>query len=97
MKKIVYTCDRCKSEIRENPIRFFMRSYGREDGIAISKSQTDKEMEELDFCKNCADFLTDLIKRKCKKGAPAVVNPEFEAAVEEMVATSQPEDNTPPK
>lgn len=88
MKRIVYTCDRCRKEITGNPHRMFIECVDRETGD-FQQETVHPEVGQLDICKDCMDFLAGLVIRHVKKGAPAVVNEDFEKAVEDMVATSQ--------
>lgn len=88
MKRIVYTCDRCGHEITDDPIRVCMEVVDRES----SDFRTDEPFPDIsgyDFCKACGEFIAGQIRRFCKKGAPAVINQDFENAIQEMVATSQ--------
>ena len=99
MKKIVYTCDRCKQEIEGAPAKFFSETLDPKTGDFVYEDPYP-ELKELDFCRSCNDFFADLIKRHCKKGVPAVVNKEFEAAVQEMVDSVKDEsdsDNPSPR
>lgn len=88
MKRIVYTCDRCRKEITGNPHRMFIECVDRETGD-FQQETVHPEVGQLDICKECTDFLAGLVMKHVKKGAPAVVNEDFEKAVEDMVATSQ--------
>lgn len=97
MKRIIYTCNRCKQEIKKDPVRFCSEISDREtEGFVYMDLYP--VLEELDFCKNCADFFVDLIRRHCNKGVPALINKEFEKAVQEMVETvkDKPEEDNPP-
>lgn len=88
MKKIIYTCDRCKKEISGHIFKIFAEELEQESEDFTLEDHYP-EMRTRDFCQECADFLVGLIDQKCKKGAPAQINTEFEEAVQEMVATSQ--------
>ncbi|MGN0384573.1 MAG: hypothetical protein ACI4EX_01685 [Lachnospiraceae bacterium] len=90
MKKITYICDRCHKEIESNPMRFFADSIDRENDDFICDDPYP-DMKKKDFCKDCCEFLVGLIRKSCKKGVPAVINQEFESAVQDMIATSQQE------
>lgn len=88
MKKIVYTCDRCKKEITGGLIKICMETEDRESGD-FRNDIPFPDINECDFCKSCGDFIAGQIRRFCKKGAPAIINEDFDNAVKEMVATSQ--------
>lgn len=88
MKKIVYTCDRCKKEITGDLIKICMEVVDRESGD-FRNDIPFPDINECDFCKSCGDFIAGQIRRFCKKGAPAIINEDFDNAVKEMVATSQ--------
>lgn len=70
MKKTTYICDKCKREIEDNPIKIFAEEVDREDGYFASMALYP-EWQNLDFCKSCADYVVNLIKEMCTKGAPA--------------------------
>lgn len=91
MRKIMYQCDRCKQEIQGNPYKFFAEELERESEDLAYKDPYP-EMKEKDFCRACTEHFISLINRHCEKGVPAVLNQDFEQAVQEMIATSQPED-----
>lgn len=95
MKKIIHICDRCRKEIREKAYRFMAEGFNVENGDYVGENPYP-EMERLDFCKDCADYLDDLIRHHCKKASPAIINQEFEDAVQDMIATLQPECGTNP-
>lgn len=88
MKKIIYTCDRCKKEITGDLIKICMETVDRESGD-FSTVFPFPDIREYDFCKSCADFIAGQIRRFCKKGVPAIINEDFDNAVKEMIATSQ--------
>ena len=91
---MLYTCDRCRKEITGNPVRICMEVVDRENDDYMYEARYP-DIAELDFCRDCGDFIAGRIRHFCKKGAPAVINEDFESAVEEMVATSQT--NPPPR
>lgn len=93
MKKIIYTCDRCQKEISGNLIKICMEEVDRESGDFFTDLPFP-DVRECDFCKSCADFIAGQIRHFCKKGAPAIIDEDFEKTVEEMVATSQ---SSPPR
>lgn len=96
MKKTAYICDRCKREITKTaPIQIY-GEYINRDGSEYKNGRC-LELEDYHFCSDCADTLFSLIERNCKKGVPAVKNPDFEAAVEEMIATQQKKISTAQK
>lgn len=90
MKKIIYTCDRCKQEITGNIFKILAEEADRESED-FAPNDPYPEMKYRDFCRDCADYFAGLINEKCKKGVPATVNKDFEDAVQDMVATSQQE------
>ena len=91
MKKIIYTCDRCRKEIKDSPYRILVDKLYVEDPEQEVKGimcpQPHLEIRDLDLCKDCTDFLVGLLKKHMR--APAAINDDFEEAVQEMVATSQ--------
>lgn len=90
MKKIIYTCDRCKQEITGNIFKIFIEGVNRESEDFILDDPYP-EMKNRDFCRECADYFAGLINEKCKKGVPATINKDFEDTVQDMIATSQQE------
>ncbi len=99
MKKIVYTCDKCRREIEGNPAKFFSETLDSKTGDFVY-DDPHPDLKELDFCKECNDSLANLIRRTCEKGIPAVINKEFDAAVQEMVDSvkdTSDSDNPPPR
>lgn len=91
MKKIIYTCDRCRKEIKDSPYRILVDKLYVEDPEQEVKGimcpQPHPEIRDLDLCRDCTDFLVGLLKKHMR--APAAINDEFEEAVQEIVATSQ--------
>lgn len=90
MKKIIYTCDRCKQEITGSIFKIFTEEADRESED-FAPNDPYPEMKYRDFCRDCADYFAGLINEKCKKGVPATINKDFEDAVQDMIATSQQE------
>lgn len=90
MKRMLYTCDRCRKEITGDPVNICMEVIDRENSDYLSDAPYP-DIAELDFCRDCGDFIADRIRHFCKKGATAIINEDFESAVEEMIATSQPD------
>lgn len=87
MKKAKYICNRCKREIMTTaPIQIYGEYISR-DGSEYREGKC-LELEDYHFCAACADKLFNLMEKACEKGVPAVPNPDFEEAVEEMIATS---------
>ena len=90
MKNVVYTCDRCRKEITGDPVKICMEAVDRENGDYMCEAPYP-DIAELDFCTDCGDFIAGQIRRFCKKGVPAIINEDFKSAVDEMIATSQPD------
>ena len=90
MKEFVCTCDRCGNKIKGNSVVISAVTMDYKNKKYLGDLYP--ELREMDFCKNCADFFADLIRQHCKKGAPAIIDPDTEAAVDEMIATSQSKD-----
>lgn len=93
MKKTVYTCDRCKKEIAGDPVKICMEVVDRQNGD-FSNNFPFPDIREYDFCDSCGEYIAGQIRRFCKKGAPAINDPDAGAAVKETAATSKPSPGT---
>lgn len=96
MRKIF--CDRCGGEITENPVKICMEEVDRKTGD-FAEYRLHGDLADIDLCKHCADCLADKTRIFCRKRKPAIINQDFEDAVQDMIATSQPDacESDPPR
>lgn len=96
MKKII--CDKCRKEITGNPVKIIFEEVDRNtEDYCEGTLHTD--LACIDLCVTCKDALADMVRKFCGIKAqrkPAVINQEFESAVQDMIATSQQEKDPPP-
>lgn len=85
MRKIF--CDRCGEEITENPVKVAFEEIDRLTGD-FAEMGLHTDLTAIDLCKNCTDRIADKIRLFCHR-CPAIINQDFEDAVQEMIATSQ--------
>ena len=78
MKKISYICDKCKREFKENPVKVIVEEVDRENEDFL-QDDPYPELKQLDFCKDCGDFIVGLIK--CTVRTPITLNDELRDAV----------------
>lgn len=93
MRKII--CDRCYEEITENPVKICMEEVDRKTGD-FAEYHLHEDLADIDLCKKCADCLAEKIRMFSKKKKPVLINRDFEDAIQEMIATSQPDEGNPP-
>lgn len=86
-------CDICKKEIDGNPYKFSVCQEDRESVgtlLDLEGEVLDRSMElyDYDYCPSC-------IRRMMRRlmGKPAIINPEFDQAVDEMIKEGK-EDKT---
>lgn len=86
-------CDICKKEIEGNPYKFSVCQEDRESVgtlLDLEGEVLDRSMElyDYDYCPSC-------IRRMMRRlmGKPAIINPEFDQAVDEMIKEGK-EDKT---
>lgn len=96
MRKIF--CDRCGGEITENPVKICMEEVDRKTGD-FAEYRLHGDLADIDLCKHCADCLADKTRIFCRKRKPAIINQDFEDAIQDMIATSQPDacESNPPR
>lgn len=87
MKKTI--CDRCGVVIIENPIKICLEEVDRKTGD-FSEEQIHTDLADIDLCRSCSISLANEIRLFCHR-IPAIINQDFEDAVQEMIATSQKE------
>lgn len=83
-------CDRCHAEITENPIKICMEEVDRKTGD-FAEECLHVDLADIDLCKHCADCLAEKIRVFSRKKKPAFINQDFEDAVQDMIATPQPD------
>lgn len=90
-------CDICKKEIEGNPYKFSVCQEDREsvgtlldlEGEVLDRSV---ELYDYDYCPNC-------IRRMMRRlmGKPAIIDPEFDQAVDDMIRGSKDEKTEGPE
>lgn len=90
-------CDICKKEIEGNPYKFSVCQEDRESVgtlLDLEGEVLDRSVELYDY-----DYCPDCIRRMMRRlmGKPAIIDPEFDQAVDEMIQGSKEEKTEEPE
>ena len=90
-------CDICKKEITGNPFKFSVAQEDRESVgtlFDLEGEVLDRSVELYDY-----DYCPDCVRRMMRRlmGKPAIINPEFDQAVDEMIKEGKEKKNEEPE